>query len=90
MHPTAAAAASTASQTGPAVIVVLAVVTVWWLATHGKGEIKLRLLAWLLLPVIVWLLLAAHSPAEAGKVASSAASGVTTAIGALSRVVSGI
>jgi hypothetical protein len=65
------------------------VIAIWWLSTHGKGEIKLRLIAWLLLPAMVWLLLAAHSPAEAGKVASGAASGVSVAIGAVSRVVSG-
>jgi hypothetical protein len=74
---------------GPAVLVVLAVAGIWWLSTRGRGEIKLRLLAWLLLPVIAWLLIAANSPAEAGKIASGAASGVRAAIGALGRVVSG-
>lgn len=87
MSPIAAAAASTsAANTGPAVLVVLAVVAVWWLSSHGKGEVKLRLLAWVLLPVIVWLLVAANNPAGAAHIASGAAAGVTTVIGALGRL----
>jgi hypothetical protein len=90
VHPIAATAASAgASQVGPAVLVVLAVVAVWWLSSHGKGEVKLRLLAWLLLPVIVWLLVAANDPAAAGRIASGAATGVTTVIGVLGKVASG-
>jgi len=90
VHPNAAAAASAgASQVGPAVLVVLSVAAVWWLSTHGKGEVKLRLIAWVLLPVIVWLLVAANNPAEATRIASGAAAGVTTVIGALGKVASG-
>jgi hypothetical protein len=69
---------------------VLAVAAIWWLATHGKGEAKLRFISWLLLPVIVWLLVAVHSPAEAGRVASGAASGAGTAISAVGRLFSGM
>lgn len=91
VSPIAATAASAgASQVGPAVLVVLAVVAVWWLSSHGKGEVKLRLLAWVLLPLIVWLLVAARSPAEAGRIASGAAAGVTVAIGTVGRLASGI
>jgi len=91
VHPIAQAAVSAgAAKVGPAVLVVLVAVAVWWLSAHGKGEVKLRLLAWLLLPVVVWLMVAAHSPAEAGKIAAGAAAGVGTAIGAVSQVVSGI
>lgn len=90
MPPIAAAAASAgASQVGPAVLVVLAVAAVWWLSTHGKGEVKLRLIAWILLPLIVWLLIAAQSPAEAGRIASGVAAGVTVAVGTVGRLVSG-
>jgi hypothetical protein len=86
--PIAAAAASAgASQVGPAVLVVLAVAAVWWLSTHGKGEVKLRLIAWILLPVIVWLLVAANNPAEAGRIASGAAAGVTTAVSVVGQLV---
>jgi len=88
--PIAAAAASAgASQVGPAVLVVLAVAAVWWLSTHGKGEVKLRLIAWVLLPLIVWLLVAANNPAEGARIASGAASGVSVAIGALGHLVGG-
>ena len=85
MHltPQATVATPAAAQNGPAVLVVLAVIAVWCLAARGNGEIKLRLLAWLLLPIIVWLLIAANSPAEAARIASGAATGVTVAIGAL-------
>lgn len=68
---------------------VLAVAGIWWMSTRSRGEIKLRLLAWLLLPVIVWLLMAAHDPAEAGRVASGAASGAGAAISAVGRLFSG-
>jgi hypothetical protein len=90
VHPTAAAAAGAApAQAGPAVLVVLGVIGIWWLSTHGKGEVKLRLLAWLLLPVIAWLLVAAHDPAEAGRIASGAASGASTALSSLGKLVGG-
>jgi hypothetical protein len=89
LAPQATAAAPAASQIGPAVLVVLAVTAIWWLATRSKGEIKLRLLAWLLLPIIVWLLIAANSPVEAARIASGAATGVTVAIGALGHLFAG-
>jgi hypothetical protein len=91
VHPIAQAAASAStSQDGPAVLVVLGIIAIWWLASHGKGEIKLRLLAWLLLPVIAWALVAAQNPAEGARIAGGAASGVSVAIGVVSRVVSGV
>jgi hypothetical protein len=91
VHPIAQAAASASENSvGPAVLVVLGIIGIWWLSTHGKGEVKLRLLAWLLLPVILWVLVAAHSPAEGARIAAGAASGVSVAIGAVSRVVSGM
>lgn len=90
-YPAAQAAAGlTPVQVGPAVLVVLAVIGIWKMSTAGRGEVKLRLLAWVLLPVIVWTLLAARSPAEGARIASGAASGISVALGALSRVVSGI
>ena len=91
MHPIAQAAASAGTtDAGPAVAVVLAVIAIWWLATHGKGGAGFRLLAWVLLPVMVWLLLAVHDPAQAGRIASGAASGVATAVSGISQWVSGI
>lgn len=89
MPPIAAASATVStSHAGPAVLVVLGVIAVWYLATHGKGEIKLRLIAWLLLPLIVWLLVAAQSPAEAGRIAAGTASGVSVVILTVGRVIS--
>jgi hypothetical protein len=86
LTPQATAASPAAAQIGPAVLVVIAVIAIWYLAASGKGEIKLRLLAWLLLPIIAWLLIAANSPAEAARIASAAATGVTVAIGALGHI----
>jgi uncharacterized membrane protein len=85
----AAQAAATTSSVGPAVLVVIAVIIIWRVSVGGRGEIKLRLLAWLLLPVIVWALVAAHSPAEGGQIASGAASGIGTAISALGKLFGG-
>jgi hypothetical protein len=85
--PIALAAASTGtSDAGPAVAVVLGVVVIWWVSTHGKGGAALRLIAWVLLPVMVWLLIAVHDPAQAGHIASGAASGVSVAISSISRL----
>jgi hypothetical protein len=89
--PIALAAASTGtSDAGPAVAVVLAVIGIWWISTHGKGGAALRLIAWVLLPLMLWLLDAVHDPAQAGHIATGAASGVATAISGLSRLASGI
>jgi hypothetical protein len=85
---TLAAAGASTSQAGPAVLVVLGIIAIWWLATHGKGEVKLRLIAWILLPLIVWTLVAVQSPAEAGRIAAGTASGVSVAIITVSRVIS--
>lgn len=91
MHPIALAAASTGtSDAGPAVAVVLAVIAIWWFATHGKGTASGRLIAWMLLPVILWALLAVHNPAEAGRIASGTASGVAVAVSAASRLAGAI
>jgi hypothetical protein len=90
VHPiTQAATGTSSSSVGPAVLMVGAVVAIWWLAAHGKGEAKLRFISWLLLPVIVWLLMAAQNPAEAGRVATGAASGAGAAISAIGRLFSG-
>ena len=91
MHPIAQAApVAAASSVGPALLVVAGVIVIWWLSTHGKGSAGYRLIAWLLLPAIVWVLVAVHSPAAAGRIASGAASGAGTAIGAVGRLFSGL
>lgn len=91
VHPiTQAAASAGTGDAGPAVAVVLGVIAVWWLATHGKGGAGFRLIAWILLPLVFWMLLAVHDPAQAGRIASGAASGVATAVSGISQWVSGI
>ena len=91
MDPIALAAASTGTtDAGPAVAVVLGVIAVWWVSTHGKGGAGHRLVAWMLLPLMLWLLLAVDSPAQAGRIASGAATGVAVAVSGFSRLVSGI
>lgn len=86
----ATAAASASSGTGDAVAVVLAVIAIWWLATHGKGGAGFRLIAWVLLPLMLWLLVAVHDPGQAGRIASGAASGVAAALSGFSQLVSGM
>ena len=91
MTPLAQATSGTiAGSVGPAAILIAAVVAIWWLSTHGKGSAGYRLIAWLLLPAILWVLVAVHSPAAAGRIASGAASGAGTAIGAVGRLFSGL
>lgn len=91
MHPLAQAAASTGtSDAGPAVAVVIVIIAIWYLSTHGKGGAGFRLIAWLLLPVILWMLLAVHDPAQAERIASGTASGVAVAVGAVSRLAGAI
>lgn len=90
MHTIALAAASTGtSDAGPAVAVVLGVIAVWWVSTHGKGGAALRLIALVMAAIVFWMLLAVHNPAQAGHIASGAASGVSAAIGGISQWVSG-
>lgn len=91
MHPIAAAAASAgASHTAAAVAVVLGVVVIWRMAVGGRGEIKLRLIAWVLLPVIVWMLIAVHDPVEAGRIAAGAATGTSVAASAIGQLLTAI
>jgi hypothetical protein len=91
VHPIAQAAASSGTgNAGAAVAVVIAVIAIWWLATHGKGTASARLIAWVLLPVVAWVLIAVASPAEAGRIATGTASGVAVAVGAFSRLAGAI
>jgi hypothetical protein len=75
---------------GDGVLVAVFVIGIWWLSTHGKGGAALRLVAWVLLPVILWLMIAVHDPAQAEGIASGAASGVATDIGAFSQLFSAL
>lgn len=91
MHPIALAAASAVpGHTADGVGVAIAVIGIWWISTHGKGGAALRLIAWVLLPLMFWLLLAVHDPGQAGRIASGAASGVSVDISAFSSLFSAI
>lgn len=88
MHPIALAAASAVpGRTADGVIVAIFVIGTWWISTHGKGGAAFRLIAWVMLPLVLWLLVAVHDPAQAGQIASGAASGVSVDISAFSRLV---
>lgn len=88
MHPIALAAASAVpSRTADGVIVGIFVIGTWWISTHGKGGAAFRLIAWVMLPLVLWLLAAVHDPAQAGSIASGAASGVSVDISAVSRLI---
>ena len=63
-----------------AVLSVLIVIGLWWLATHGKGTAPGRLVAWLSAIIIVWVLVSLKNPTAAGNVASGFASGINQAL----------
>jgi hypothetical protein len=66
-----------------AVVSVLFIIAIWWLATHGKGLVVARLAVWLLAVIVVVVFLSFSNPALAG----SAVSGF---VGGLSQAASGI
>jgi hypothetical protein len=86
----ASAASAGSGSAGAGVAVILAVIAIWWLATHGKGTASGRLIAWLLLPAVAWVVLAARDPVQAGHIASGAASGAAAAVSGFSRLVSSL
>jgi hypothetical protein len=63
-----------------AVLSVLVVIGIWWLATHGKGTAPGRLVAWLAAIIVVWLMVSLKNPTVAGGTASGFASGINQAI----------
>jgi hypothetical protein len=85
-----AAASTGTTDAAPALGVALTVIAIWWISTHGKGSAALRLIAWASLLGVLWLLDAVHDPAQAGHIASGAASGVAVAISAVSQFANGI
>jgi hypothetical protein len=91
VHPIALAAGGAGtSHTAAAVAVVLVIIGIWRLAVGGRGEVKLRLIAWVLLPLIVWGMIAVHDPAEAGRIAAGAASGTSVAASAFGQLLTSI
>jgi hypothetical protein len=85
-----AAASSGAGGIGDGVGVAVFIIGTWWVSVHGKGGAAFRLIAWMMLPLVLWLLVAVHDPAQAGQMASGAASGVSVDISAASRLVANL
>lgn len=63
-----------------AVIAPLAVITIWWISTHGKGTAPGRLVAWLAAILVVWVMIAMQDPRSADMAANAFASGFGQAI----------
>jgi hypothetical protein len=59
-----------------AIVAVLIVVSLWWVATHGKGGAALRLVAWLSAIIVAWLILAIKDPSVADGMPGAFASGI--------------
>jgi uncharacterized membrane protein YoaK (UPF0700 family) len=66
-----------------AVVSVLFIIGIWYLATHGKGLVVARLAVWLVAVVIVLVFLSFTDPGVAG-------AAVTGFIGGLKQAASGI
>lgn len=87
-----AAAASSASTVGPAVIVVAVLVGVWMYALGSKGSkgtIPGRLVALLAFGIGAWILLGVTDPAGGTALASGAFRGIGTVLGAIGTVLKG-
>jgi hypothetical protein len=69
--------------TAEAVTVVMAVIGLWWIATHGKGTAPGRLVAWGVMLIVVWVVMAVNNPSDATTVAGATARGVMTAASGL-------
>lgn len=62
-----------------AIASVLFIIAIWWLATHGKGLVVARLLAWLLAVVVVLVFVSFSNPALAGTAVSGFIKGLSQA-----------
>jgi hypothetical protein len=62
-----------------AVLAVLAVIALWWVSTHGKGNVAARLGAWGAAVVVIWLMVGFKYPHTAGMMASDFAAGISQA-----------
>lgn len=73
-----------------AVLVVVAFIAFWWIATHGKGGVPGRIIAWGAAIIVVWVLVAMKNPSAATDVARGAASGTSAAITGLGHFLSDV
>jgi hypothetical protein len=58
------------------VLSVLVVIGIWYLATHGKGIVAARLVAWLLLPIVALVLIGFNDPGLTGGILANFARGI--------------
>ena len=68
-----------------AVLAPLSVVAIWWISTHGKGAVALRLVAWLAAVIVLLVLVAVKNPHAAGEVVTGWFAGISGFITGLGR-----
>jgi nucleoside permease NupC len=68
-----------------AILAVIFVIAIWWLTTHGKGNLASRLVAWLLLTAAILLAIAINDPRLAGSILEGFAVGIGNAAKALTQ-----
>jgi hypothetical protein len=73
-----------------AVVVVVSFIAFWWIATHGKGGVPGRIIAWGTVILVTWVLVAVTNPAAAGDVATGAASGTSAAVTGLGHFIADV
>lgn len=66
-------------------ISVLVIIGIWYLATHGKGNVAARLVAWLLALIIGVVVLAFSDPRLAASAVTGFASGITQAASSVAK-----
>jgi hypothetical protein len=65
---------------GASVTVIMGLIALWYLSTHGKGTAPGRLVAWLLLLVVGWFFIAVQNPAAARSITNWSAEGAVGAV----------
>lgn len=65
---------------GDGVVAVLTVITIWWLATHGKGNVAARLAVWGAAFIVVWVIIAVNNPHAGAAITSVYTIGAPAAV----------
>ena len=68
-----------------AVLAPVSVIALWWLATHGKGLVAARLVAWLAAVIVLLVLVAVKNPHAAGALVTGWFDGISGFISGLGR-----
>jgi uncharacterized membrane protein len=72
-------------RTMAAVVSVLFIIGIWYLATHGKGIVAARLAVWLIAAVIILVVISAANPSVAGSAMSGFVGGIGQAASGIGR-----